>query len=68
MTLGALLGLFPPLFFVIEMLSAAPGRPSMQDVLRRGARNFGRHLVLFVAFSLAFHWVTGFFLNRPPLW
>jgi hypothetical protein len=60
--------LFVPVFLCLELISAAPGRESVRDVVRRGLRNFGRHFVLLAAGAAAFHYVTNFFLSRPPLW
>jgi hypothetical protein len=62
------LGLFIPVFLCLELVSAAPGRESTKDVVKRGLRNFGRHFVLLALGAAAFHYVTAFFLGRPPLW
>ena len=45
MSLWATIALFVPVFLCLELVSAAPGRPDLDQVVRHGLRNFGRHLV-----------------------
>lgn len=68
MSLWATIALFLPVFLVLELVSAAPGRPDLDQVIRHGLRNFGRHLVYLVAICAALHFFTVFMVNRAPLW
>jgi hypothetical protein len=60
--------LFIPVFLALELVSAAPGRPDLDQVIRHGLRNFGRHLVYLVVICAGLHFFTNFMVQRPPLW
>jgi hypothetical protein len=68
MSLALTFVLFLPVFLVLELVSAAPGRPSLDQVVRHGLRNFGRHLVYLVLICAGLHFFTSFMVKVPPLW
>jgi hypothetical protein len=68
MSLGTTIALFLPAFLVLELLSAAPGRPDLDQVMRHGLRNFGRHVVYLVLICAGLHFFAEFMVRRPPLW
>jgi hypothetical protein len=68
MSLGTTIALFLPAFLVLELVSAAPGRPDLDQVMRHGLRNFGRHLVYLVLICAGLHFFAEFMVSRPPLW
>jgi hypothetical protein len=68
MTLGLTVALFLPVFLVLELISAAPGRPDLDQAIRHGLRNFGRHFVYLVIICAALHFLTNFMVGRAPLW
>jgi hypothetical protein len=67
LTVATTIALFLPLFLCMELVMAAPGRDRLEDVLKCGLRNFGRHVTLLVLGAVAFHLVTGWFVGRAPL-
>lgn len=62
------IALFLPAFLVLELVSAAPGRPDLDMVMKHGLRNFGRHVVYLVLICAGLHFVSEFLVRRPPLW
>ena len=60
--------LFFPVFLVICMVCALPGKVSIQEARRAGLRQFlvGSAWMLFG--SLAFSLISKWFLGRAPLW
>jgi hypothetical protein len=68
MSFAVTVALFLPVFLVLELVSAAPGRPDLDEVIRHGLRNFGRHLVYLVAICAALHFFTSFMVRTSPLW
>jgi hypothetical protein len=68
MSLGAMILLFLPVFLVLELVSAAPGRMDLGMVARHGVRNFGRHLVILIVVCVGLHLFTEFMIDRAPLW
>jgi hypothetical protein len=68
MSLGATIALFLPVFLVLELISAAPGRKDLDQVVRHGLRNFGRHVVYLVLICAGLHFFTEFMVHRAPLW
>jgi hypothetical protein len=68
MSLWMTIALFIPVFLVLELVSAAPGRPDLDQAVRHGLRNFGRHLVYLVLICAGLHVFTNFMVSRPPLW
>ena len=66
--LGTTIALFIPVFLVLELLTAAPGRRELRDVVRVGVRSFGRHLVYIALGCAALHFLTEFMHGRAPLW
>jgi hypothetical protein len=68
MSLWVTIALFLPAFLVLELVSAAPGRPDLDEVMRHGCRNFGRHVVYLVLICAGLHFFSEFMVRRPPLW
>lgn len=68
MSLATTLLLFLPAFLVLELVSAAPGRSDLDEVMRHGFRNFGRHVVYLALVCAGLHFFSEFMVRRPPLW
>jgi hypothetical protein len=68
LSLWTTIALFLPVFLVLELVSAAPGRPDLDQVVRHGLRNFGRHLVYLALICAALHFFAEFMVRRNPLW
>ncbi len=68
MSLWATIALFVPVFLCLELVSAAPGRPDLDQVVRHGLRNFGRHLVYLAVICAALHFFAEIMIRRAPLW
>jgi hypothetical protein len=67
-SLWATIALFLPVFLVLELVSAAPGRPDLDQVLRHGFRNFGRHVVYLAIICAGLHFFSEFMVRHSPLW
>jgi hypothetical protein len=67
-SLWTTIALFLPAFLVLELVSAAPGRPDLEQVVRHGLRNFGRHVVYLALICAALHFFSELMVRRSPLW
>ena len=59
---------FLPLFLVVNLVAAVPGRDELKNAMRVGFRHFVTGtLILFVGCA-AFYWLMEWLISIPPLW
>jgi len=60
--------LFLPLFLVVNLLAALPGRRDLREVVKVGLRHTGLGAAVLIGVCIACHFLFGWLLSRPPLW
>ena len=67
-SLGMSILLFLPIFLVVNLVAAMPGRESIRTAVRVGVRHFVYGTVIIFAASALLHFLMVWLLNHPPLW
>ena len=60
--------LFLPLFLVINLVAAVPGREDLKDVVKVGFRNFYVGTVTLIVISVVLYFLMGWLIDIEPLW
>lgn len=58
---------FLPLFFVVNVLAAVPGRDDLGEAVKVGLRHFIVGTLGIWGAALAIHYGVGFLIDMPPL-
>jgi hypothetical protein len=60
--------LFLPVFLVVNLVAAVPGRADLRDAARAGLRTFVVGTVVLIVVSTILFFLMGWMITRPPLW
>jgi len=60
--------LFIPLFVVINLIAAVPGRDDLKDAVRVGLRHAGQGVVALVGISFVLYFLMSWVLTSEPWW
>lgn len=60
--------LFLPLFLVINLVAAVPGREDLKDVAKVGIRHFYLGTTTLVVVSCVLYFLMGWLIDIEPLW
>ena len=60
--------LFLPLFLVINLVAAVPGREDLKDVVKVGFRHFNVGTVTLIVISVVLYFLMGWLIDIEPLW
>ena len=60
--------LFIPLFLVINLVAAVPGRSDLKDVAKVGFRHFYTGTAMLIGASTVLYFLLGWLIGIEPLW
>lgn len=60
--------LFIPLFLVINLIAAVPGRDDLREVVKVGVRHACVGAIALIVISAVLYFLMGWILTTEPLW
>ena len=60
--------LFLPLFLVINLVAAVPGRTDLKEIAKVGMRHFYAGTATLIVVSIVLYFLMGWLIDIEPLW
>ncbi len=59
---------FLPVFLIINVVAAVPGRPDVRTAVKAGLRHFAIGTLTLIVSCAVLHLLMSWLISRPPLW